>query len=123
MVNCLYCFMLVYSALCPVAAVQIAVTNGFGYVLRLYVFGSGEVGDGACHFQDAVIGAGGERELLHGCAQESDGLFVWFGKLMNHALGHLRVAVDAAIFLEACRLDVACLDDTLTDGCAWFARL
>ena len=97
--------MLVYSALCPVAAVQIAVTYGFGYVLRLYVFGSGEVGDGACHFQDAVIGAGGEREFLHCCAQESDGLFVWFGKLMNHALGHLRVAVDAAIFLEACRLD------------------
>ena len=32
-VNCLYCFMLVYSALCPVAAVQIAVTYGFGYVL------------------------------------------------------------------------------------------
>lgn len=115
--------MLVYSALCPVAAVQIAITNGFGYVLRLDVFGSGEVGDGACHFQDAVIGAGGERELLHGGAQESDGLFVWFGKLMNHALRHLRVAVDAAIFLEACRLDVACLDDALTDGCARFARL
>ena len=46
-------------------AVEASILNGFEDVIALYSFGDGEIGDGAGDFEDAVVGAGGKRELLH----------------------------------------------------------
>ena len=46
------------SALCPVGAVQGAILDGFAQMLRCDVLGGFEVGDGAGHFQDTVVGTG-----------------------------------------------------------------
>lgn len=79
------------------------------------MFASGKVGNGACHFQNAVVGPGRQGELLHRHAQEVDAFFVWFGKLVNHSLCHLRIAVDAFEFLESGCLNFPCLDDAFAN--------
>ena len=61
--------------------------------------------------------------MFHGGAQECDGGLVGLGILVYHALGHLGIAVDALEVLVASGLDVAGLDDALTDDGAGFARL
>lgn len=50
--------------------VERAVLNGFKQVGLRDVPGPGQIGDGAGHLKDAVVGAGGERELLHGLLQQ-----------------------------------------------------
>lgn len=42
----------------PTIPVKRAILYGFGKVLRLNTLAAGKVGNGACHLQDAVIGAG-----------------------------------------------------------------
>jgi len=41
--------------------------DGFSYVVGFNDIGVFQVGDGATYLEDAVEGAGGEIELLHGC--------------------------------------------------------
>ena len=91
-------------------------------MLALHTSGAIEVGNGACHFHYAVVGACREGQTLHGGAQECDGGLVGLGILVYHALGHLGIAVDALEVLVASGLDVAGLDDALTDGC-WIVYL
>ena len=45
---------------------EVAVADGFGEVFGLDVFAAVEVGDGARHFEDAVVGTGTHIELHHG---------------------------------------------------------
>lgn len=58
-----------HSALCPVATIEVAVADGFGKMARLELFAAFDVGDGASHLQDAIVGTGGEVEALHRHAQ------------------------------------------------------
>ena len=51
-------------------AVQRAVLDGFEQVGLPDGFGLGEVGDGAGDLEDAVVGAGGQRELFHGLLEQ-----------------------------------------------------
>jgi len=50
----------------PVVPIQTPVLNGFGQMLGGDGLGAGEVGDGAGHFEDAVVGAGGEAKAADG---------------------------------------------------------
>lgn len=52
----------------PKFSVEAAVLDSFGHVGGLDLFGATEIGDGARHFQQAVVGTGGEAELLDGGA-------------------------------------------------------
>ena len=62
----------------------------------LYFLASSKVGDGAGYFEDAAVGAGGEFQALHGHAEHVERGGVGFGELMEHALRHLRIAMDTA---------------------------
>ena len=66
--------------------------------------GAFEVGDGAGHFKDAVVGAGGEALLLHGALEKPLGVGAEFAVGANLARGHLRVGVDFfSGLLKRCR--------------------
>lgn len=49
-----------YSSFSPVATVEGAITDGLCQVVGLYMLAAFQVGNGACHLQDAVVGAGRE---------------------------------------------------------------
>ena len=59
-----------------VAAVEVAVADGFHDVVVADGGGGFEVGDGACDLEDAVVGAGAHVHAVHGVAQllESGGV-------------------------------------------------
>ena len=113
-----------YPSLSPVTTVEVAIADGFGNMLALNLFRALEVGDGAGHLQDTAVGTGGELQAFHGHAQHVEALGVGLSKLMKHALGHLSVAMGPASptalaereGAEALCLDIAGLDDTLTNG-------
>ena len=50
--------------------------NGLAYMIDFNRIGSLQVGDGSGDFEDAVVGAGAEIELVHGGAQEFAGFLV-----------------------------------------------
>jgi hypothetical protein len=85
---------MVQQYLCPVAAVERAVLDGFGQMGDGQVLGAFEVGDGAGHFEDAIVRARGEALLLHGALQQALGIGAQFAVGANLARGHLRVGVD-----------------------------
>ena len=72
-------------------------------------------------FEDAVVGPGGHVHALHGIAKflQADG--VGLGVFVEQGRGHLGVAVDTGLVLEAALLEHPCSDDTLADGGAGFA--
>lgn len=59
-------YFLVHSPLRPVAAVELAIADGFGDMGALNVGGMVKVGDGARHFENAVVGSGREIVAAHG---------------------------------------------------------
>ena len=89
---------------------------------RFYLLAACQVSDGAGDFQDTAVGTGGEGETLHRHAKHIHASLVGFGEEMNHALAHLGIAVDALVILVSLGLYLSCLDDTLTNVGAWFAR-
>ena len=58
----------------PVTAIQSAVLDGFGEMRHREVLCAFEIGDGARHFEDAVVGARRESLLLHGAFQQALGV-------------------------------------------------
>ena len=76
---------------------------------------SREVGNGAGHLEDAAVGTGGELQALHGHAEHVERGGVGLGKLVEHALGHHGVGVDALEGFEALLLNFTGFNDTLTD--------
>lgn len=56
-----------YSTLpCSVLAVEVAVADGFCQVVRLNLLAALQVGYGASHLEDTIVGSGGEVEAVHG---------------------------------------------------------
>ena len=89
-----------------------------------------EVGNGAGHLQDAAIGTGGELQAFHGHTEHIEAGGIGFCKLVEHALGHLGIAVDdphpgpsRGEGAEASLLDLPGLDDPLADLRAGLSRL
>ena len=111
------------SSFCPVVSVEVAVADGFCDVVALYLLRTFEVGNGSCYFEDAVVGAGGEVELLHGCAQQVEGWVVELHILLQEGCGHLGIAMDALERLEPLFLDFAGSQYSLTNFLTWFAWL
>ena len=118
-----YNYRILNPSLRPVAAVQIPVSDGFGDVHRFYLLRASEVGDGASHLEDAAVGTGGELQALHGHAEHVERLGIGLGKLAEHLFGHLGIAVDALVGLEALLLNLTRSYHPLTDGGRGFAWL
>ena len=106
-----------------VAAVEIAVADGFHDVVLADLDAGFEVGDGAGYFQDAVVGAGAHVHLGDGFAQLFHAFGVGFGVFVQQCGCHLGVAVHAWVVLEAQALDGARFDDSLPDCRTRFAWL
>ena len=59
-------------------------------------FAAVEVGDGARHLEDAVVGAGAEAEAVHGLLQDELPRFVNATIFTHHPAAHLRVGEQLA---------------------------
>ena len=81
-----------------------------------------EIGDGARHFEDATVGTSTQTEALHGRLKQFDSRGIGLGILMNHALGHLCIAVNGLVGAEALGLNFARLHHPFADGGTGFAR-
>ena len=102
-------------------AVEVAVGDGFHDVVVEDVGGAFEVGDGAGDFEDAVVGPRAHVHALHGVAKFFQAGGVGLGVFVEQGRGHLGVAVDAGLVLEAALLNGTSGDDALADGGAGFA--
>ena len=79
------------------------------------VFGTGEVGDGAGNFEDAIVGAGAEVEISHGKFEEFDGGITEGAIGLQLARTHAGIARDG-FFGEALLLTLTSLNDAFTNG-------
>ena len=84
-----------------VAAVEIAVADGFHDVALADGDAAFEVGDGAGDFQDAVVGPRAHVHLGDGLAQLFHSFGIGFGVFVQQGCGHLGVAVHSWVVLEA----------------------
>ena len=87
-----------------VAAVDVAVGDGFHDVVVEDVVAAFEVGDGAGDFEDAVVGSRAHVHAFHGVFQLLQAGGVGLGVFVEQGRGHLGVAVDAGFVLEAALL-------------------
>ena len=109
------------DSVAPALAVEAAVLNGLGDMLGADVGLAVEVGDGAGELYDAVVGAGGKAETLHGHLEEAGAGIVEPAVLFEQGGGHLGIAMDAGIGGEALALDGAGGDHARLDGGAGLA--
>ncbi len=79
------------------------------------LFAGIQVGDGAGEFQDAVVGAGGEVQLVDGGAQQGLDVFAQRAELAQVAGAHLGVVDDGSAG-EATALEVAGAHHALGTG-------
>ena len=103
-------------------AVEVAVGDGFHDVVVEDVGGAFEVGDGAGDFEDAVVGSRAHVHAFHGVAKLFQAGGVGLGVFVEQGWGHLGVAVDAGLVLEAALLQHPGGNDALADGGRGFAR-
>ncbi len=80
----------------PVGTVERAEAYCLGDVLRAYLVGCVEVGDGATDFKDPVVGARREPLARHGLLQQPLARGVEEAVSADEARSHLRVREDAA---------------------------
>ena len=74
------------------AAVQVAVLDGFGDVSGTDIRRFFQIGDGAGNFQDAVIGPGGQPQLVDGRFQQAAGNIVNPAVFFDVTIAHAGVA-------------------------------
>ena len=118
-----FCPVQIKSQVKVVAAVEVAVGDGFHDVGLADGEAAVEVGDGAGDFQDAVVGPRAHVHLGDGLAEFFHALGVGLGVLVQQRGGHLGVAVHAGVVLEAQALDGSRFDDSLPNCCAGLSWL
>ena len=84
-----------------VAAVEVAVADGFHDVVLADLDAALEVGDGAGDFQYAVVGSRAHVHLGDGFAEFFHSFSIGLGVLVEQSCCHLGVAVHAWVVLEA----------------------
>src|SRR5690606_5674157 len=116
--------------------VKRAVVDRLADVGRADVFAAGEVRDGSGYLEDPVVGPRGEALPLHRTFEEGFALGIERTVLPDLRRGHRGIGIDAAEVasviiradggvrgpsVEAGELDLACPNDAIADGGAWFA--
>ena len=76
-------------------------------MLCRYLRTAGKIGNGASHLENATIGSRTQRTLLHGKTKHLKSVFIGFGILMYHLVGHLSVAVHTVYAFETFALYIA----------------
>ena len=85
--------MLYLGLSCPVFPVQVSVTDSFRQVRRLYQFAAFQVGDGARHFQYAVVGTCRKVQPVHGILEHGKPFLIRTGVERQQLAVHLRIAL------------------------------
>ncbi len=84
----------------PVGAVKVAIADGFCNVVKTDLIPAGQIGYGARHFQDALIGAGRKVEFFHSPRQRVCTGRVGLCKLLNLRPGEISLAHNGVLFLD-----------------------
>ncbi len=82
--------------------------------MRRDLFAGLQVRDGAGHFQDPVVGAGGKAELVHGLFHERLAVVADLAVLPDMARLHVRIGIDTVAF-EAFELGCPGAGDAVAD--------
>ena len=97
--------------------------DGFKNMIRAQILCSGEVGNGTGDFENAVVGAGREVELLHGLFKEH-GAFFRDDAVLAHDLGaHVGVGAGHGKAEKSGFLKIATVHDALANGGGRFGFL
>ena len=75
--------------------IQFSVTDGFGDVLALDVFGVFEVGDGSGDLADFIVGTSGQVELYNSLLEHHFSLFIQAAMFFDLSVGHDRIVCGA----------------------------
>ena len=84
----------------PIVPIQIPEIDCLGQMPNLDVRVAVEVGDGAGHLQDAVVGSGGKTETVHRLLQQHLPRLVNPAVFAHHTAAHLRVGEQPRTSLE-----------------------
>ena len=84
-----------------------------------------EVGNGACHLEDAVVCSCAHAQPFHGVFEACKSCRFWHGILLYESGVHLCVAVHSGVVLEALMLNLARRNHTaayLATALGWHGR-
>jgi len=84
--------------------------------MRNYIICGGQICNGACDFDEAVMGACAEVQAVHGHAQEVPGVGDYWTKLADLVRTQTGIDADFAVVAEARALDFSRPYDALADG-------
>ena len=107
----------------PIVPIQIPEIDGLAEVADFDVRAAVEVGDGAGHLQDAVVGAGGESETVHRLLQKLLPRLVDAAIFAHHPAAHLRIGEQPRVSREPLLLDLPRRHDPLADLSTSLRRL
>ena len=99
----------------PAIAVKIAITDGFGNMIRFDGFGTFKVSDGAGNTENAVVGTSGKVELVHGSAKTGEGSIIEDDVLLKQGTRHLGIAMNTLMGFVTRLLNLPCLNHSLTN--------
>ena len=105
----------------PTVPVQTAEVDGFAQMFGRDGGTASEVGDGACHLEDTVVGACGEPQTVHRLLHQRLAPFVDSAVLVEQFRIDLCVAMDVGAVPVAFGLDVAGADHPLAHSGAAFS--
>src|SRR5438128_816160 len=80
----------------PQLPIQAPISNRLRHMPLLQVLRTVQVGDGAGHAQDAVVGAGAKAQAFHGSAEEGLARLIQDAELAELAAAHAAVEARAA---------------------------
>lgn len=110
-----------YSAALILVALPRPILHRFGDMRRLDLLGAGEIGNGAGQLEDAVVGAGAEMQLAHGCLEQILAGSVKLAVLAHLVGVHLRIG-QRGCTLKAFTLALPCRFDAGANRRARFAE-
>ena len=99
---------------CPFFAVEVAVLNGLGDMLRQDQRTVLDVGDGTRHLQDSIEGPCRKAQDVHGLLQQVLTFLVDFADFPHHFGRHHGIAVDAGPLFKTFLLPLSRRDHTCT---------
>ncbi len=70
-------------------------------MLGAYVGAGGEIGNGAAHFQYAVVGTGTEVQSVHGGLEQVVTHRAYLANVFQQLASHLCIGIDAGVFFKS----------------------
>lgn len=78
-------------------SVKGTIADGLGNMIGVNCFDAFQIRDRAAYFEDAVVGAGGEADALHGALEHALALGIYLAMNSDHPRSHRGVTEDALV--------------------------